>query len=139
MAGVAVAVAVVALVVSVPAFRDDGSNVSTQRDPSPTTTAPTTPSPAPSEAAERAVWPDPAGLEQFDDPAAAARSFVAAVFGVEDAPLSDVRTTADGEAEIDVLDRSESGATLDTVASTLSLARLDGGHWYVTGRGPRTS
>jgi hypothetical protein len=133
VAGVTAAVAVAALVVSVPAFRDDdGSNVSTQRDPSPTT-APTTPSPAPSEAAERALWPDPAGLEQFDDPAAAARSFVAAVFGVEDAPLSEVRTTADGEAEIDVFDRSETGTTLDSVASTLSLERLDGGHWYVTG------
>ena len=42
VAGVTAAVAVAALVVSVPAFRDDdGSNVSTQRDPSPTT-APTT-------------------------------------------------------------------------------------------------
>jgi Immunoglobulin-like domain of bacterial spore germination len=133
VAGLTAAVAVAALVVSVPTFRDDGSNVSTQRDPASSTSAPTTPSPAPSEAAERALWPDPAGPEQFDDPAAAARSFVAAVFGVADAPLSEVRTTADGEVEIDVLDRSESGATLDTVASTLSLARLDEGRWFVTG------
>jgi hypothetical protein len=131
VAAVTAAVAAAALVVSVPAFRDDdGSNVSTQRDPSLTTS---TPSPAPSEAEGRALWPDPAGPEQFDDPAAAARSFVAAVFGVEDAPLSEVRTMADGEAEIDVFDRSETGTTLDSVASTLSLARLDGGHWYVTG------
>jgi len=133
VAGAIAAVAVAALVVSVPAFRDKGSNVSTQRDPAPsTTTAPTTPSPAPSEAAGRALWPDPLGPERFDHPTPAAASFVAAVFGVESAPLSDVRTTADGEAEIDVLDRSESGATLDRVASTLSLARLDA-HWYVTG------
>jgi hypothetical protein len=135
VAGAIAAVAVAALVVSVPAFRDDeGSNVSTQRDPAPSTTTEPPPAPvAPAEAAGRALWPDPAAPEQFDDPAPAARSFVSAVFGVEGAPLSEVRTTADGEAEIDVLDRSESGAPLDTVASTLSLARLDDGHWFVTG------
>jgi Immunoglobulin-like domain of bacterial spore germination len=131
----AIAAAVAAIVVTVPAVRDDdGSNVSTNRDDTPsTTTTEPPPAPASADAATRALWPDPSGPEQFDDPAAAAHSFVATVFGVADGPLSEVRTTADGEAEIDVLDRSESGATLDTVASTLSLARLDGGHWYVTG------
>jgi Immunoglobulin-like domain of bacterial spore germination len=125
----AVAVVAVAVAVAVPALRDDGSNVTTRPDPAPTTTT-TVPPPAD---VSRALWPDPDGSERYDDPAAAARSFMAAVADVEDTPLSPVRDVADGEAEVDVLDRAEDGTPRDSVASTLSLARLDGTHWFVTG------
>ncbi len=92
LAGVGAAVVVGAVALSVPALRDDGTDVSTQPDPAPsTTTAPSTTAPPPTAVApdlDAAVWPDPAG-ELFDDPVEATRSFVEAVVGVSDPRLSE--------------------------------------------------
>jgi hypothetical protein len=141
-AGVGAAV-VLAAAVAVPLLRDDGRGRVSMGDtaqptvPDTTETAPeTTPStvtPATPEADfSQAAWPDPAG-ELFTDPVAAARSFMTEVMGVEAAPLSDfVPGQQDGGGTIDVYQLTEDGSPADRVASTISLRRLDGEHWFVT-------
>jgi Immunoglobulin-like domain of bacterial spore germination len=134
VAGVTAAVAVAALVVSVPAFRDDdGSNVSTQRDPSPTT-APTPPPTTAAADLDAAVWPDPEG-ELFDDPVDATRSFVQAIFGIADPSLSEFAPQGPDAGEVSVARLGEGGQPVERsgIASTVTLRRLDGVHWFVTG------
>jgi hypothetical protein len=135
--------AVVAVAVATPLLIGDGSGrVTTDVGPAvtpetapettvpPTTTPSTPPAPAGESAAADALWPDPAGT-LYDDPVAVARAFVEQVVGVDDPPLSDYRPDEPDRGEVDVLRRSESGATLDTVASTVTVQQLDGSHWFV--------
>jgi hypothetical protein len=118
---------------------DGGGRVATETDPadSPETTAepPTTPSTTPPPAGEStagsdALWPDPTGT-LFDDPVAAVRGFAQQVVGVDDPPLSAFRPDGPDRGEVDVLRRSEDGATLDAGASAVTVGRLDGAHWFV--------
>ena len=124
-----------AVALSVPALRDDGTDVSTRPDPAPsTTTAPSTTAPPPTAVApdlDAAVWPDPAG-ELFDDPVEATRSFVEAVVGVSDPRLSEFAPQGPDAGEVTVARRGEDGQATG-IASTVSLRRLDGEHWFVTG------
>ena len=135
--------AVVAVAVAAPLLTGDGGGrMTTDNDPAdaPETTAeppttPTTPSTAPppageSTAADDALWPDPTGT-LFDEPEAAVRAFAQQVVGVDDPPLSDFRPDRPDRGEVDVLGRSEDGATRDVVASTVTVERLDGSHWFV--------
>ena len=135
LAGAGAAVVVGAVALSVPALRDDRTDVSTRPDPAPTTTpAPSTTAPPPTAVApdlDAAVWPDPAG-ELFDDPVEATRSFVEAVVGVSDPRLSEFAPQGPDAGEVTVARRGEDGQATG-IASTVSLRRLDGEHWFVTG------
>jgi hypothetical protein len=138
--------AVVAVAVAAPLLTGDGGGrVSTDTDPadSPettaepptpttqTTTPTTTPPPAgDATAADDALWPDPTGT-LFDDPVVAVRAFAQQVVGVDDPPLSAFRPDGPDGGEVDVLRRSEGGAPLDAAASTVTVQRLDGAHWFV--------
>jgi hypothetical protein len=134
--------AVVAVAVATPLLTGDGGRVTTDdvpaarpgttEEPAPPTTAPSTVPPPASDptAADDALWPAPGG-PLFDDPVAAVRAFVEEVTGVADPPVSDLRPDGPDRGEVPVLLRSEAGATLDAVASTVTVARLDGTHWFV--------
>jgi Immunoglobulin-like domain of bacterial spore germination len=137
------AAAVLAAAVAVPLLRDDDRDrVSTGSDTAPTTAVPDTTAPditpttgapvTPAVDYSQAVWPDPSG-ELFTDPVEAASSFMLEVMGVDIAPLSDfVPGQQDGGGTIDVYQLTENGSPSDRVASTISLRRLDGEHWFVT-------
>ena len=132
LAGVGAAVVVAAVALSVPALRDDTNDVSTRPDPAPSTTAP-----PPADAVDdldAAVWPDPAG-ELFDDPVEATRSFVQAAFGVADPDLSGFAPQGPDGGQVSVARLGEDGqpAVRSGIASVVSLRRLDGVHWFVTG------
>lgn len=135
----AVAAAVVAVAVAVPRLSPDPDDVTVSDDREPTTTTvpdtstSTTAPPVlpPSPDLDQALWPDPAG-ELYTDPVAAARSFVQAVVGVDDPPLSDVRVGEPGSGEIDVYRVTEDGQPMDRVASTITVRQMDGEHWFVT-------
>jgi hypothetical protein len=145
-AGIAAALAVA---VGVPRLRDQGQ-VTTFSEPRPTTTAEppstttapnqstpgassTTVAPAPSSVdPDEVLWPDPAG-ELTTDPLDAVRGFLRQQLEIPDPPLSPFRETEPDVGEVDVHARGEAGQTLDRVASTVILHRLDGEHWFVTG------
>jgi hypothetical protein len=128
--------------VATPLLTGDGGRVTTDDVPAArpgTTDAPAPPTSAPSTepppagdptAADDALWPDPSG-PLFDDPVAAVRAFVQEVTGVADPPVADFRPDGPDRGEVPVRLRSEAGATLDAVASTVTVARLDGTHWFV--------
>jgi len=123
------AVAAVAAALLVPLGRDGGSDVSTGPDRATTTMS----APAPTAgAADAAVWPDPTAGELFDAPEDAVASFAAALLGVDDPPVAATRRLDPDRVEVDLLDRTESGVPRATVASTVSVGRLDGEHWFVT-------
>jgi hypothetical protein len=146
LAGAGIAAAL-ALAVAAPRMGDE-SRVRTVDDPTTTITPPpstTTPpnqstpnhssttTPAPQIVdAHQVLWPDPAG-EQTDDPLDAVRGFLERQLEISDPPLSEFRETEPGVGEVDVHARGELGQTLDRVASTVTLRRLDGEHWFVTG------
>jgi Immunoglobulin-like domain of bacterial spore germination len=135
------AAALVAAAVAVPLLGRDDDKVTTADDRASTTTtttepdtttSTTVPPPAPATPVlDQALWPDPAG-ELFTDPVAAVRSFVQAVIGVDDPPLSEFRATEPGAGEVDLFRVTEDGRTMDRVASTISVRQLDGEHWFVT-------
>jgi Immunoglobulin-like domain of bacterial spore germination len=140
-AGIAAAVA---LAVAVPRLGDEG-RIDTIDDPGPTTTvvppSTTTPPgsasttvapPPPSIDIDEVLWPDPA-RELTADPVEAVRGFVGGPLGLSDPLLSPFRQTEPGAGEVDVFAQGESGQTVDRVASTVILRRLDGEHWFVTG------
>jgi Immunoglobulin-like domain of bacterial spore germination len=138
-AGIAAALAVA---VAVPRLGDEG-RVETFNQPGPTTsvappttTAPgssTTVTPPPASVdVDQVLWPNPAG-ELTADPLDAVRGFLSGPLGISDAPLSPFRETEPGVGDVDVYARGEAGQTLDRVASTVTLRRLDGQHWFVTG------
>jgi hypothetical protein len=142
-AGIAAAVAVA---VAVPRLSNQG-DIETIDNPGPTTiTEPpstTTPPdqsaqssttvPAPQGVdADQVLWPDPAG-ELTTDPLDAVRGFLGRQLDISDPPLSQFRETEPGVGVVDVHARGESGQTLDRVASTVTVRRLDGEHWFVTG------
>jgi Immunoglobulin-like domain of bacterial spore germination len=141
-AGIAAAVAVA---VAVPRLADQG-RIDTIDSPRPTTTveppattAPppgtsstTVPPPPSSIDADQVLWPDPAG-ELTADPLDAVRGFLGQQLDISDPPLSQFRETEPGVGVVDVHARGESGQTLDRVASIVTLRRLDGEHWFVTG------
>jgi hypothetical protein len=138
-AGIAAAVAVA---VAVPRLGDE-SRIRTIDRPTttvepPTTTAPppgtastTVPPPSSSVDADQVLWPDPAG-ELTADPLDAVRGFLGEQLDIADPPLSQFRETETGVGEVDVHARGEAGQTLDRIASTVTLRRLDGVHWFVT-------
>ena len=138
-AGIAAALAVA---FAVPRFGDEGK-VTVSNEPTPTTTpgppstttAPdqsTTSAPEPSAVdPDQVLWPDPGG-ELTTDPVVAARGLLGSL-GISNPPLSPFRETEPNVGEVDVHDVNEAGQTLDRVASTLTLRRLDGEHWFVTG------
>jgi hypothetical protein len=140
-AGIAAAVAVA---VAVPRLGDE-SRIRTVDHPTttiPTPPSTTTPGPAPSRQtpttvapedidADRVLWPDPAG-ELTTDPLDAVRGFLGEQLDIADPPLSPFRETEPGVGEVDVHARGEAGQTLDRVASTVTVRRLDGVHWFVT-------
>jgi hypothetical protein len=138
-AGIAAALAVA---FAVPRFGDEGK-VTVSNEPQPTTTpgppstttAPdqsTTSAPEPSAVdPDQVLWPDPAG-ELTTDPLDAVRGFLGQL-GISDGPLSPFRETEPDVGEVDVHARGEAGQTLDRVASTMIVRRLDGEHWFVTG------
>jgi Immunoglobulin-like domain of bacterial spore germination len=137
------AAAVVALAVAVPLLRDDdGAQVSTEgvtsttgtTAPSDTTAPPVVEPPetgTPSEL-DQAMWPDPAGGELFADPVDAARSFVTAITGVTDPPLSDFSAVPPDGGVVALYRVAEDGSPMDRIATEISLRRLDGEHWFVT-------
>jgi hypothetical protein len=125
VAGVAAVVVVAGALVGPRLGRDRERLVTGHDGPAPST--PTSPPVEPG----GPLWPGPGG-PTFSEPAAAAQAFVAAVVGVDDAPLSDVRPDGDRAAAVDVLGRAEDGRPLDRVVSTIGLRR-DGGGWFVTG------
>jgi hypothetical protein len=140
-AGIAAAVAVA---VAVPRLGDEDR---IRVVDSPTTTIPTPPSttiPGPSTPgqtsatvtpegvdADQVLWPDPAG-ELTTDPLDAVRGFLGRQLDISDPPLSPFRETEPGVGEVGVHARGESGQMLDRIASTVTLRRLDGEHWFVT-------
>jgi hypothetical protein len=141
-AGIAAAVAVA---VAVPRLSNQG-DIKTIDNPGPTTIpeppSTTTPPdqsaqssttvPAPQGAdADQVLWPDPAG-ELTTDPLDAVRGFLGRQLDISDPPLSQFRETETGVGEVDVHARGEAGQTLDRIASTVTLRRLDGEHWFVT-------
>jgi len=140
-AGIAAAVAVA---VAVPRLGDE-SRIDTIDSPGPTTTVepPTTTAPGPGTSAttvpppsstvdaDEVLWPDPAG-ELTTDPLDAVRGFLGQQLDISDPPLSQFSETEPGVGEVDVHARGEAGQTLDRVASTVTLRRLDGVHWFVT-------
>ena len=138
-AGIAAAVAVA---VAVPRLTDEG-RIDTIDSPRPTTTVepPTTTAPPPGTSsttgppsivdADQVLWPDPAG-ELTTDPLDAVRGFLDQQLDIADPPLSQLRETEPGVGEVDVHARGEAGQPLDRVASTVTLRRLDGEHWFVT-------
>ena len=80
---------------------------------------------------DEVIWPGP-GHALFDDPVAAARSFVEEFIGFDDPPMGEFR--AGGRPDIgtvDVHNRTELGAASENVTSTITVQRFDG-HWYVT-------
>ncbi|HEY6698283.1 MAG TPA: Gmad2 immunoglobulin-like domain-containing protein [Acidimicrobiales bacterium] len=139
-AGIAAAVAVA---VAVPRLGDEGHvdtidqpHPVTTVEPPPTTTPPGGPSttvvpPSLSIDVDQVLWPNPAG-ELATDPLDAVRGFVGQQLGISDPPLSSFRETEPGVGEVDVHARGEAGQTLDRVASTVIVRRLDGEHWFVT-------
>jgi hypothetical protein len=140
-AGIAAAVAVA---VAVPRLGDEG-RIDTIDNPGPTTTVepPTTTAPPPGTAsttvpppsssidADQVLWPDPAG-ELTTDPLDAVRGFLAEQLDIADPPLSQFREPEPGVGEVDVHARGEARQTLDRIASTVTLRRLDSVHWFVT-------
>jgi hypothetical protein len=140
-AGIAAAVAVA---VAVPRLGDE-SRIRTVDHPTttiPTPPSTTTPGPSPSSQtpttvapegvdADQVLWPDPAG-ELTTDPLDAVRGFLGEQLDIADPPLSPFRETEPGVGEVDVHARGEAGQTLDRVASTVTVRRLDGVHWFVT-------
>jgi hypothetical protein len=140
-AGIAAAVAVA---VAVPRLGDE-SRIRTVEDPtttipappSTTTPGPSTPNQPPTTVApegidaDQVLWPDPAG-ELTTDPLDAVRGFLGQQLDIADPPLSQFRETEPGVGEVDVHARGEAGQTLDRIASTVTLRRLDGVHWFVT-------
>jgi len=139
-AGIAAAVAVA---VAVPRLGDEGRiktigpGPTTTVEPPSTTTPPggsstTVVPPPPSIDVDQVLWPDPAG-DLTADPVDAVRGFLSGPLGLPDPPLSPFRETEPGVGEVDVHARGEAGQTLDRVASTVTLRRLDGEHWFVTG------
>jgi hypothetical protein len=140
-AGIAAAVAVA---VAMPRLGDE-SRIDTIDNPRPTTTVeppPTTapppgtssstvPPPSSSVDADLVLWPDPAG-EVTTDPLDAVRGFLGQQLDIADPPLSQFRETEPDVGEVDVHGRGEAGQTLDRIASTVTLRRLDGVHWFVT-------
>jgi Immunoglobulin-like domain of bacterial spore germination len=141
-AGIAAAVAVA---VAVPRLGDE-SRIRTVDDPTttitppPSTTTPgpstpgqssTTLAPAPEVDPDQVLWPDPAG-ELTTDPLDAVRGFLGQQLDLADPSLSQFRETEPGVGEVDVHARGEEGQTLDRIASTVTLRRLDGVHWFVT-------
>jgi Immunoglobulin-like domain of bacterial spore germination len=140
VAGIAAAVAVA---VAVPRLGDDG-RVETFNEPGPTTSteppsttnppgssSTTVTPPAPSIDVDQVLWPNPAG-ELAADPVGAVRGFLSGPLGIPDPPLSQFRETEPGVGEVNVFARGEAGQTLDRVASTVTVRRLDGEHWFVT-------
>jgi Immunoglobulin-like domain of bacterial spore germination len=136
-AGIAAAVAVA---VAVPRLGDE-SRVRTIDRPTTTVEPPTTTPPPPGTSsttgppsivdADQVLWPDPAG-ELTTDPLDAVRGFLVQQLDIADPPLSQFRETEPGVGEVDVHARGEAGQTLDRIASTVTLRRLDGVHWFVT-------
>jgi hypothetical protein len=139
-AGIAAALAVA---VAVPRIGDE-SRIDTIDNPRPTTTVepPTTTAPPPTSSTsvppppstidvDQVLWPDPAG-ELTTDPVEAVRGFLGQQLDIPDPPLSEFRETEPGVGEVDVHARAEAGQTLDRIASTVTLRRLDGVHWFVT-------
>jgi hypothetical protein len=138
-AGIAAAVAVA---VAVPRLGDE-SRIRTIDRPTttvepPTTTAPppgtastTVPPPSSSVDADQVLWPDPAG-ELTTDPLDAVRGFLGEQLDIADPPLSQFREMEPDVGEVDVHARGEAGQMLDRIASTVTLRRLDGVHWFVT-------
>ena len=143
LAGAGIAAAV-ALAVAVPRLGDeeridiDSPGPTTTVVPPPSTTTPpgssstTVPAAPATIDADQVLWPDPAG-ELTADPVDAVRGFLSGPLGISDPPLSPFRETEPGVGEVDVYARGEAGQTLDRVASTVFLRRLDGEHWFVTG------
>lgn len=138
LAGAGMALTLVAALLVVPRLGDDDPS---RVDVVPADQSPTTAPPEPasttteihgrdSVAPVDVVWPPP-DREPFADPLDAARSFVEDYVGIDDPPLSAVRETAPGSAEVDVFRRGENGAALDIVASVVSLEELDDGTWAV--------
>jgi Immunoglobulin-like domain of bacterial spore germination len=142
-AGIAAAVAVA---VAVPRLSDQGDiktidnpGPTTITEPPSTTTPPdqsaqsstTVPAP-PGVDADQVLWPDPAG-ELTTDPLDAVRGFLGQQLDISDPPLSKFRETEPGVGVVDVHARGETGPRLDRVASTVTVRRLDGEHWFVTG------
>jgi Immunoglobulin-like domain of bacterial spore germination len=140
-AGIAAAVAVA---VAVPRL-DDESRINTVDNPTTIPAPPPTTSPGPSTPgqtsttvapqgvdADQVLWPDPAG-ELTTDPRDAVRGFVSQQLDISDPPLSPFRETEPDVGQVDVHARGEAGQTLDRVASTVTVRRLDGEHWFVTG------
>jgi Immunoglobulin-like domain of bacterial spore germination len=140
-AGIAAAVAVA---VAVPRLGDearidtiDNPRPTTTVEPPPTTAPPpgtsstTVPPPSSNVDADQVLWPDPAG-ELTTDPLDAVRGFLGQQLDISDPPLSEFRETASDVGEVDVHARGEAGQRLDRIASTVTLRRLDGVHWFVT-------
>jgi hypothetical protein len=144
-AGGLAAAVVAAVAIAVPRLGggDDDTRISDQptvTTPRPTpddertpTTGSTDPSP-PAGVLDQALWPY-AGDQVFDDPVAAARSFVEEFLDIDDPPLSEFHESEPRAGEVDVYARGEDGGTLDRVAGTVVLRQLDGEHWYVTAAG----
>ena len=85
---------------------------------------------APASVFDQVIWPGPDHV-LFDDPVAAARSFVEEFIGRDDPPLGEFRPAGTDIGTLDVHPVTESGAVSENAASTITLQRFDG-HWYVT-------